>query len=106
MSFWNKALSAFDQEPEPEPVLSPEDVAFGEWRENRSALGIRDSSDFIGIGPWRAPDRPVQRREPSELEKYAAEREKLGVKDAPQSTVGTPRKNQSPYRAVNTGRFE
>lgn len=94
-------MSAFAAEtpPEPEPQLSPEDVALSDWEENRAQLGIPDSSDFIGIGPWQPAER-YEHHEETELEKYAKERTQLGVKDAPQSSAGNVRANPSPYRIV------
>jgi hypothetical protein len=96
-SFWEKASKALAADTDPEPErISPEDVELANWAERRGELGIRDNGEFIGISPWQRPVRYVH-HEQTELDQYAAEREKLGIREAPQSSAGNPRRNFSPY---------
>jgi len=96
-SFWEKASKALAADTDPEPErISPEDIALGEWEEHRGELGIRDNGEFIGVSRRQRPTRYVH-HEITPLEEYAAEREKLGIREAPQSSAGNPRRNFSPY---------
>jgi hypothetical protein len=98
-SFWSRAINALaqTQEPEPEPpALTADDIELSNWEAHRGELGIRDNSDFIGVARWQRPQHYVHHEE-TELEKYAAQRAQLGVREAPQASAGNPRKYDHPY---------
>lgn len=99
--FWSRALASPEQAPESKP--SADDVTLADWADNRSALGIPDTGDFVGLRGWTRESavRHVP-RESTWLEQYAAEREKLGIRDAPQSSAAKHlRETQGAWRALN-----
>ena len=83
-NYWSTVLV-----PQPEPQQQIEEVA----------TVSRATSDFIGVAGWRREDavRTIT-REPTALETYAQEREQLGIRNAPESTVGDPRVHASAWR--------
>jgi hypothetical protein len=74
-------------------------VPLNDWEENRAGMGIVDNGVFIGVRRWKRPTRYIH-HEPTAMEKYAEQRESLGIRDAPQSSVGNLRTNASPSRVV------
>jgi hypothetical protein len=105
-SFWAKAMQAFPPLQEPEPTLSAEAIELSNWSENRGALGIPDNGEFIGVSRWQRPMH-YDYHETTPMEEYAAQREKLGVREAPQASAGNPRVNAHPFgTAAHTIRKE
>jgi hypothetical protein len=96
--FWEKVTEAFTTDQEPEPI-DPASIELGDWEANRSALGVPDNGDTVGVTAWRRPSRYVP-NEVSEMEAYAARRTELGIREAPQASAGNPRRNATPHRAV------
>jgi hypothetical protein len=106
-NFWSRAMQSQPQSQEHEPpAITADDVDLADWAERRGELGIRDNGEFIGVNAWKRPTRYIHHEE-TELEKYAAQRRELGIKDAPQSSVDNPRKNAHPFgTAAHTIRKE
>jgi hypothetical protein len=122
-AWWETARAAFftdaaEPEPEPEPEFAPgitaadlDDMSLEEYGERRAAIGFRQPSGFLGVDEdqtaagfpdYRAP-QPVMEREPTELEKYSAQRRELGVRDASAvfgASPAQPRVNASPWQVV------
>lgn len=78
-------------------ALSADDVDLADWEVHRAALGVRDTGDFIGVRPWKRPQRYVH-QEPSSMAQYADERAAHNVRDAPQASAGDPRENAAAAR--------
>ncbi len=105
------AFFAAAAQAEPEPTaVDPAEVELADWAERRAELGLGGyDSDFVGIDDggglpdWRRPQH-YEEPEPTELQQYAAQRKKLGVKDASAvfgASQPQPRRNASPWQAVN-----
>lgn len=73
------------EQPEPVDVGS---LSMDEFSQHRGELGIGATSDFLGVQGWSREQavRPVYHL-PTPMEEYAAQREQLGVKDAPASSA-------------------
>ena len=106
IDFWTTALQGFAsvQEPDEPSAPSAEDIELSEWGNRRAELGLSDTGDFLGLRRWKRPQRYVH-HEQTELERYAEQRQQLGIHESPQSSAGNPRKNHSSFRSVDTGRM-
>ena len=99
--------AAEQSEPEPEPV-DPAAIELAEWGARRGELGLGGyDSDFIGIDnggglpDWRTP--VVEEVQFSAMDKYAAQRKELGVRDASAefgASPAQPRVNRSSWSVV------
>jgi hypothetical protein len=98
--FWAPIRAHRARQEAAEAAPDPADVPLEAWAGFRDSVGLPETGEFVGVQPWRRPERYVH-HEQSEIETWAAgERQAAGIHEAPDAGCGDTRVNPSAWRII------